>query len=289
MATPGTPTTPTTPATPTTPTTPSLTPGATARTAAQNGRLWGARAQDWADVQEGQFSAAYDAVFDACGLGRGTRYCDVGCGAGMAAMLASGRGAQVSGLDAAESLLAIARARVPSGEFRLGDMEALPFADAQFDLVTGFNAFQFAADPVAALAEAKRIAKPTGRVVVMTWGTPGGMQAAALVAALAPLLPPPPPGAPGPFALSDPGALRALAERAGLQPLEVADVACHWTYPDLATALRGLASSGVAVRAAQASGADSVNEAHAAALAPFRQQHGGYRIAASFRWLLAAP
>jgi SAM-dependent methyltransferase len=266
-------------------------PGATdqPRTSAQNGRLWGARAQDWADVQEGQFRAAYDAVFDACGLGHDTRYCDVGCGAGMAAMLASGRGARVAGLDAAESLLTIARARVPSGDFRVGDLEELPFADAQFDLVTGFNAFQFAANPVGALAEAKRIAKPTGRIVVMTWGSPEGMQAAALVAALKPLLPPAPLGAPGPFSLSQPSALRALAENAGLQPLKVFDVACQWEYPDLGTALRGLASSGVAVRAAESSGVEAVNEAHAAALAPLRQANGGYRIGAAFRWLMAAP
>lgn len=259
------------------------------RTAAQNGRLWGAQSHDWADIQENQFSAAYHAVFDACGLGRDTQYCDVGCGAGMAAMLASGRGAQVSGLDAAENMVSIARSRVPSGDFRIGDLEDLPFADSQFDLVTGFNAFQYAADPIAALAEAKRIAKPTGRIVVMTWGAPEGMEAAALVAALKPLLPPPPPGAPGPFALSESSALRALAKRAGLQPLGVYDVACHWEYPDLSSALRGLASSGVAVRAAEASSAEAVNAAHATALAPFRQPHGGYRIGASFRWLMAAP
>lgn len=267
------------------------TPDATSspRTSAQNGRLWGARAQDWADIQEGQFRTAYDAVFDTCGLGHGTRHCDVGCGAGMAAMLAAGRGAQVSGLDAAEGLLGIARKRVPAGDFRTGDLEELPFADAQFDLVTGFNAFQFAANPARALAEAGRIVKPNGRIVVMTWGTPEGMQAAALVAALKPLLPPPPPGAPGPFALSQPSALRALAESAGLQPLEVFDVACHWAYPDLATALRGLGSSGVAVRAAELSGAQAVDDAHAAALQPLRQADGGYRIAAAFRWLLAAP
>lgn len=207
----------------------------------------------------------------------------------MAAMLASRRGAQVSGLDAAQSLLAIARSRVPEGDFQAGDLEELPFPDAQFDLVTGFNAFQYAADPIGALAEAKRIAKPTGRVVVMTWGTPEGMEAAALVAALKPLLPPPPRGAPGPFALSDPAALRALAGRAGLRPLEISDVACHWAYPDLATALRGLASSGVAVRAAETSGAEAIDAAHAAALAPHRQADGSYRIGASFRWLLAAP
>ena len=89
--------------------------------------------------------------------------------------------------------------------------------------------------------------------------------------------------------LSEAQALRTLAQRAGLQPLEIADVTCHWVYPDLATALRGLGSSGVAVKAAQASSQETVDEAHAAALAPFRQPQGGYRVGASFRWLLAAP
>lgn len=111
-----------------TPTAPHEQTGATdkRRTAAHSGRLWGTRAQDWADLQERQFSAAYNAVFDACALGRDTRYCDVGCGAGMVAMLASERDARVSGLDAAESLLTIARARVPSGDFRVGDLEDQP-------------------------------------------------------------------------------------------------------------------------------------------------------------------
>jgi hypothetical protein len=134
---------------------------------------------------------------------------------------------------------------------------------------------------------AERVAKPTGHVVVMTWGTPEGMEAASLVAALKPLLPPAPPGAPGPFALSEEAALRAFAVRAGLRPLEVHDVTCHWQYPDLPTALRGLGSSGVAARAMAHSGEEGVNHAHAAALAPFRQSGGGFRIGASFRWLLA--
>jgi SAM-dependent methyltransferase len=258
------------------------------KTSDQNGRLWGSRAQDWANIQEGQFSSAYEAVFDACGVSAGTSYCDIGCGSGMAALLAFRRGAAVSGLDAAVNLLAIARSRVPDGDLRTGDLEELPFPDGTFDLVTGFNSFQFAANPVAALAQARRIAKPGGRVVVMTWGTPEGMEAATLVAALKPLLPVPPPGAPGPFALSEERALRSFAESAGLKPIQVTDVACQWRYPDLQTAMRGLRSSGVAVRAAENSGEDAVNAAHRAALAPFQSEDGSLQIGASFRWLLAS-
>lgn len=111
--------------------------------------------------------------------------------------IAAARGAQVSGLDAAEALLEIARRRAPQGDFRQGDLEELPFDDDSFDMVTGFNAFQYAGSPAVALAEARRVARPGGTVVIMTWSNPDGMEAASLVAAVRPLMPPPPPGAPG--------------------------------------------------------------------------------------------
>ncbi|MGB3316617.1 MAG: class I SAM-dependent methyltransferase, partial [Albidovulum sp.] len=113
----------------------------TTGTSQTNGRLWGARARDWAEVQEGQFAAAYHAVLAQAGVTTGTRHLDAGCGAGMAAALAASLGAKVAGLDAAEEMLEIARERVPAGDFRQGDLEALPWDDNSFDLVTGFNAF----------------------------------------------------------------------------------------------------------------------------------------------------
>ncbi len=256
-------------------------------TAPVNGGLWGARARDWADVQEGQARALYDAVLEAIAVGRGTRLLDAGCGAGMAAMLAAARGATVSGVDASDDLLAIARARVPGAEFRQGDLESLPLADAQFDAVTGFNAFQYAGTPVAALREARRVARRGAPVVIATWGRPDGMPAASLVTALRPLLPPPPAGAPGPFALSDEAALRALAAEAGLAPEHVADVETTWTYPDLETALRGLNASGVAQRAIRHAGEDAVTRAHADALAAFGTPDGGFAVGATFRYLIA--
>ncbi|WP_299163419.1 class I SAM-dependent methyltransferase [Accumulibacter sp.] len=257
------------------------------RTAGINARPWGARARDWADIQEGGCRPVYLAVFERVGLRSGAAYLDVGCGAGMASQIAAERGARVSGLDAAGNLLAIARERVPDGELHVGELESLPFADHSFDLVTGFNSFQFAGNPGVALAEARRVAKPGAYVVIVTWGRPEGMEAASLLAALRPLLPPPPPGAPGPFALSDENALRAFATAAGLDPAEVFDVDSPWQYPDLAVALRGLRSSGVAARAIESHGEEVVDSAHSRALLPFRQANGSYTIGARFRCLLA--
>jgi ubiquinone/menaquinone biosynthesis C-methylase UbiE len=107
------------------------------KTGKLNGRLWGARARDWAELQEPMTRPVYNAVFEHINIGAQTNYLDVGCGSGLAAQLAAERGAKVSGIDAAENLLAIARSRTPAGQFRVADLEELPFADNTFDVVTG--------------------------------------------------------------------------------------------------------------------------------------------------------
>ena len=111
-------------------------------TAQLNGHLWSARARDWADLMDGTISSVYEAALDRLSVTKGTSFLDIGCGSGFAAQLASQRGAKVSGIDAAAGLLAIARDRSPDGDFRIGDLETLPFNDATFDAVTGFNSFQ---------------------------------------------------------------------------------------------------------------------------------------------------
>ena len=259
------------------------------RTLEEHGRLWGARARDWADFQEATVRPVFEAVLERTRVGPGTRYLDAGCGAGMAAEIAAARGAEVSGIDASEAMLSIARSRVLGGDFRQGDLEDLPFADESFDLVTGFNSFQYAGNPVAALREAGRVAKRRGFVVITTFGDPDGMEVAHLLAALKPLLPPPPAGAPGPFALSDETALRRFATDAGLQPVDVFDVDSPWVYADEAAALRGLTSTGNAVRAMEHVSEEVVTEVYAKAIAAFRQPGGSVRASAWFRCLLARP
>lgn len=258
------------------------------RTADTNGRLWGRSARDWSELMEPLFRPVYATAFDRAELRDGAAYLDVGCGADLAAQAAAERGARVCGLDAAQDLLAVARVRVPAGEFHHGDLEQLPFAEHRFDLVSGFNSFQYAGNPVAALREARRVSRPGASVLIATWGQPDGMQAASLIAALRPLLPPPPAGAPGPFALSEEATLRAFAAEAGLAAGEVFDIDAPWHFANLATALRALKSSGVGSRAIEHAGEQAVDDAHAAALAPFRQADDSYLVSASFRCLLAA-
>ena len=126
---------------------------------------WGAQPQDWTTYQEAAVRPLYEAVFDRLGLTASTRLLDVGCGAGLAAQLAASRGARVWGLDVSAVMLEIARSRVPEGEFRLGDMAALPYAEASFDVVTGFNSFQFVTDLLAVFGQVKRVIRPGGSVV----------------------------------------------------------------------------------------------------------------------------
>jgi SAM-dependent methyltransferase len=256
-------------------------------TAATQSDLWGARPRDWAEVQEPTVLPLYEAVLDATGVGEGTRLLDVGCGAGLASQMARDRGATVSGLDATEPLLEVARERVPDGDLRAGEMEELPFDDDSFDVVVGFNSFQFAANPANALREAARVATDGAPISVATWGRPEQCEAVVVLAAQRDLVPPPPPGAPGPFALSEPGALEGFVEQAGLSAGPSQDVECVWRYPDLDTALRGLTAAGPATAAIRESGEDRVRESLGNALEPFRQDGGEYVLRNVFRYSIA--
>lgn len=256
-------------------------------TAKVQGSIWGARARDWAEVQEVLSSPLYEAVLEKAGVREGASVLDVGCGSGTFCEMASRLGATVSGIDAAESLVAIASERVPDGEFRVGEMEVLPYADRAFDVVTGFSSFQFAANPAGALREACRVSR-TGTVVIAVFGKPEESESTAYIKALGSMLPPPPPNAPGPFALSVDGALEDLARKAGLTPGVVETVSCPWDYPDEETALRGLLSSGPAIRAIQVKGEDVVRDTLLNALVAFKTRSSGYRLGNSLRYMVAS-
>ena len=193
----------------------------------------------------------------------------------------------MTGVDASEPLLSVAR-RTAGASFHHGDMEALPFPDERFDIVTGMNSFQYAADPRRALGEARRVSTRGAQVFVATWGLPEACEAAAYLAALKPLLPPPAPGAGGPFALSAAGALQSLVTSAGFTPQSVQDVDVTWQFENLDTALAAMLAAGPSILAIQTSGRDRVRATLGRAIAPFRLSDGRYRLENRFRYLLAA-
>ncbi|QYH35870.1 class I SAM-dependent methyltransferase [Salinibacterium sp. M195] len=102
-------------------------------------------------------------------LEAGLSLLDIGCGPGtitaeFAERLAPGR---VAGLDAASAAIDKASAFTADNlSFLVGDAYALPFDDNSFDLVHSHQTLQHLGDPVAALREMKRVAKPGGLIAV---------------------------------------------------------------------------------------------------------------------------
>jgi hypothetical protein len=75
-----------------------------------------ARARDWSEIQERMLVPLYEAVHERLEVGPGTRLLGLRCGAGLALLLAAGRGAEVTGVDAASpERLALARERLLPG------------------------------------------------------------------------------------------------------------------------------------------------------------------------------
>ena len=190
-------------------------------------------------------------------------------------------------VDASDGLLGVARPRAPEADLRLGDLEDLPFADDAFAAVTSFNAVQYAADPVAALREARRVARPGAPVVVVTWAEPERCESRTVLAALGGLLPPPPPGAGGPFALSAPGRLEELVSAAGLRPARAAETPVPFVFADLDTAVRAMLSAGPARIAVDHAGEEAAAAAIRTALAGATEPGGAVRQENAFRYLIA--
>jgi SAM-dependent methyltransferase len=256
--------------------------------ATMQGELWGTAARDWAELEEPTHKPLWEAMLEAAGVSSGTRFLDAGCGAGGAGVLAAQRGSQVSGIDASGALISLAVEHVPEGDFRVGDLEALPYEDDAFDAIMAANSVQYAEEPVAALAEIRRVCEPGGgRVVVGTWGAPEDCEVRHILKAVIEALPSPPPGE-GPFALSAPGALESLVERAGLTVIGSGEVDCPKEYPEPGIAWRAFRSSGPLQGAIRAVGEEKIKTAVLKALEP-NTNGGKVRLENRFRYVTAAP
>lgn len=136
------------------------------------------------------------------GIGPGDRVLDVAAGTGNAALAAAAVGARVVASDLCPELLA--RGRELAGNrgldmaFREANAEALPFEDAEFDVVVSCIGVMFAPHHQQAADELVRVCRPGGTISVLSW-TPAGF-VGRMFATMQPYLPAPPPGvAPAPL------------------------------------------------------------------------------------------
>jgi SAM-dependent methyltransferase len=126
----------------------------------------------------------------------GNRVLDVACGTGVVAVTAARAGARVTGLDLTPELLTRARENAAIAQADIdwheGDVEKLPFGDAEFDVVLSQFGHMFAPRPDVATSEMLRVLKPGGTIAFSTW--PPELFTGRMFALVSSFMPPPPPG-----------------------------------------------------------------------------------------------
>lgn len=204
-------------------------------------KTWGIAPEYWSQHFEPFFLPMYKKALRQLELTEGTLLLDAGCGTGLFSSMAIKAGAQVIGIDTAPGLLEVARRRNPDNNFMEEDLESLPFANNSFDVVTGFNSFQYAGNFENALKEAKRVLKPGGRLVIGIWAKPELSEATAVLKAIGSLVPPPPPGS---FELSENGRIENITEGIGLKILYKAKVLCPFLYHGIGEGIKSFMGTG---------------------------------------------
>ena len=136
--------------------------------------VWSSGGRDYEEIIRGVYDGI-DTTVARLNPHPGERILDVATGTGITARACARRGADVTAMDIAAGLLDAARELSGSLaiDYRLGDAEALPVADASFDAVVSTFGVMFVSRPEAAAAELARVCKPGGRLGLATW-TPDG-------------------------------------------------------------------------------------------------------------------
>lgn len=256
-------------------------------TKAMQGQLWSVAPQYWSQHFEPWFLPMYRNVLEQLQLTENDLLLDAGCGSGLFSNMTITTGARVVGVDAAPGLLEVARRRNPDNNFLEEDLETLPFTAGSFDIVAGFNSFQYAGSFEKALAEATRVLRPGGRLVLGIWDKPERSDATQVLKAIGALLPPPPPGTPGPFALSEDGKIEAAFEEAGLNLIYKTNVACPFLYADLGDGIKSFMGTGPAAAALNHNKRETVEQTIGRALQPFAVADGFHFLQNSFLVFIA--
>ncbi|WP_406196694.1 MULTISPECIES: SAM-dependent methyltransferase [unclassified Streptomyces] len=263
-----------------------------------------ARARDWSEIQERMLVPLYEAVYERVEMGAGTRLLGLGCGSGLALLMAASRGAAVTGVESSShERLALARQRLlpeawgtrARGEARLvdgspGDLAAAAGADSPaYTLVTAFEPIGCLAGDSEGLGEALAAVTPLAErgapVVLAGWGPPERCATSSVLRVATKLADPlRSAGSWRPARRDD---LEEVAQRAGLRPDGSGRVACPFGYADVDSAVRGLLSTGLFDAAVAATDQAQVDKEVTEALHPHLRQDGTVWMPNVFRYLIA--
>ena len=186
---------------------------------------------------------AIQPLLDAAGAGAGSKLIDIATGPGSVAAKASRLGASCIGVDLSPEMIALARRSHPDIDFRVAEVEHLPFADRSFDAVVcnfGLGHFPW---PEAALAECGRTLEVGGRMAFSWWDQPDKQRIQGLFReAIAEVGVAPPPDVPAGHSnlrFSDTTEFRKLLVGAGLDNVRVEDHRATYAIVDVDTLWRG--------------------------------------------------
>lgn len=245
----------------------------------------------------------YEAVYERLEVGHGTRLLGLGCGSGLALLIAASRGARVTGVDTDRERLALARERMapeaPQGSAPARDAELLegdPTAVADpaghrpaYNLITAFQPIGCVAgdteDLVPALEAAVGLSERGGTVVLTGWGPPERCATSGVLRVACRLTDRLRTGGGWRPALRDD--LEDVAAKAGLRPDGSGRVSCPFGYADMEAAVRGLLSTGLYAAAIRASDQSQVEKEITEALHPHQRRDGTVWMPNVFRYLIA--
>ncbi len=243
----------------------------------------------------------YEAVYERLDVGPGTRLLGLGCGSGLALLMAASRGAAVTGVESScPERLALARQRLlpdtwdtrACADTRLVDGMPRDAADARASAYTLVTAFEpigcLAGDSEGlgeALTDATQFVERGAPVVLAGWGPPERCATSSVLRVATKLADPVRGTGSWRPALRDD--LEEVAQRAGLRPDGSGRVACPFGYADVDSAVRGLLSTGLFDGAIAATDRAQVDKEVAEALHPHQRRDGTVWMPNVFRYLIA--
>lgn len=252
----------------------------------QAGDAWGHSAIDWACLYEHYAIDAILAIFSRTGISDQTQVLDVACGSGLALRLAEAMGAETAGIDAAASLIDIARERNPDSDLVLGSMFELPWQDNSFDVVTSINGIWGGCE--AALVEARRVLRPGGKIGISFWGSGTPNDLRGCFKAFARHAPQQHFGSMKKLNnIAAPGVAEEMLTQAGFDVVERGARVSTIEWPDAELAWRAVSSVGPAVPALRHSDPEVVKQAVLEAIEPCRDGSGVYRFRNDHQFVIA--